>query len=257
MTTINEVRKWWSDRPCNVRYSDAEVGTKQYFDECDKKKLIVGPHVAGFAQYDRWKGKRVLEIGTGIGHDAIRFAQAGAIYTGLEYSKPSLDLTCERFRLFRQRGRFFLWNAEDLDALIPGEEFDLIYSFGVIHHTPDPRKVVSAVRERMHRNSEFRMMLYAKDSWKNAMIEAGLDQPEAQAGCPIAKTYTLDQVYEMLDFTGFATVSIDQTHIFPYEIEAYKRHEYVKQPWFAAMPTEMFAALEKRFGWHLLITARI
>jgi hypothetical protein len=98
-------------------------------------------------------------------------------------------------------------------------------------------------------------MLYAKNSWKNAMIEAGLDQPEAQSGCPIAFTYTHDEVRELL--AGLFTVTeIKQAHIFPYVIEKYVKYEYERQPWFQAMPQEVFAALERSFGWHTLITAK-
>ncbi len=98
-------------------------------------------------------------------------------------------------------------------------------------------------------------MLYASNSWKHAMIEAGLDQPEAQSGCPIAFTYTRQQVADMLRAASFNPVSIEQDHIFPFVVEKYVRYEYELQPWFAAMPKPMFQALERQFGWHLLISA--
>ena len=53
------------------------------------------------------------------------------------------------------------------------------------------------------------------------MIEVGFDQPEAQSGCPIALTYTHDDVLTLLDAAGFSVVSITQEHIFPYVIEKY------------------------------------
>ena len=98
------------------------------------------------------------------------------------------------------------------------------------------------------------MMLYAAHSWKSAMIEAGFDQPEAQSGCPIAFTYDADGVHTLLE-GKFRVKSIEQDHIFPYIVENYVNYEYIPQPWFAAMPKEMFGALEKHFGWHLLIKA--
>jgi hypothetical protein len=115
---------------------------------------------------------------------------------------------------------------------------------------------VREVRRLVRPDGEFRLMLYAKDSWKDAMIEAGLDQPEAQSGCPIAFTYTRDEVMALLEPAGFRVVSMWQDHIFPYVIEKYVRYEYELQPWFAAMPHAMFRALEKRFGWHMLIVAK-
>ena len=84
------------------------------------------------------------------------------------------------------------------------------------------------------------------------MIDAGLDQPEAQAGCPIATTYTREMIDDLLGGL-FRVVSAEQAHIFPYRIEKYVRYEYEAEPWFAAMPREMFEALERKLGWHYLI----
>jgi hypothetical protein len=87
------------------------------------------------------------------------------------------------------------------------------------------------------------------------MIEAGFDQPEAQSGCPVAFTYTQDDVKSLLQ--GFKSIDIRQEHIFPFVIEKYVKYEYEIVPWFASMPKDMFAALERSLGWHLLITAHL
>src|SRR5207253_3468289 len=129
------------------------------------------------------------EVGCGIGTDAVNFARAGADYTAVELSKASLDIARKRFEVFGLGGRFLMGNAQTLTELLPNEYFDLVYSFGVIHHTPNPRAAVEQIRRAMSSGGEFRCMLYAKHSWKHLMIEAGLDQPEAQTGCPIATTF--------------------------------------------------------------------
>ena len=88
------------------------------------------------------------------------------------------------------------------------------------------------------------------------LIDAGFDQPEAQYGCPIAYTYSEDDIRELLG-DAFKIVSMTQDHIFPYQIEPYKQGEYIKQPWFENMPVQVFRVLEKRLGWHLMITAKL
>ncbi len=60
----------------------------------------------------------------------------------------------------------------------------------------------------------------------------------------------------MMDRAGFKATSIENDHIFPYIVEKYVKYEYEPQPWFRAMPKQMFKALEKALGWHLLIKAR-
>jgi SAM-dependent methyltransferase len=253
--SIDDVKSFWDRRPCNLRHSARPVGSREYFDEVEARKYFVEPHIPGFAQFERWRGKRVLEIGCGLGTDAVNFARAGAVYTGIELSAVSLALAEKRFALYGLTGEFHHCNAEALGAVCAPASFDLVYSFGVIHHTPDQRAVVEQARRVIRPDGELRIMLYARNSWKAIMIEAGLDQPEAQSGCPIATTYTRDRLDRLLAGL-FEVVAAEQAHIFPYVIDKYVRYEYEVAPWVRAMPPAMFQALERRLGWHYLIVAK-
>jgi len=251
--TIEEVKRFWDDRPCNVRHSSKISGTLEYFEEIHKKRYFVEPHILRFANFPEWKGKKVLEIGCGIGTDAVSFAKSGAHYTGVELSETSLDLAKKQFQVYDIYGKFYLGNAEELCSFLPEKKYDLIYSFGVIHHSPIPENIFSGIEKYLVDGGVLKVMLYAKYSWKNYMIEVGLDQPEAQFGVPIANTYTKNEIITMMK--GYDIRKIEQAHIFPYLIEPYKKGEYIKQPWISCMPPEMFKVFEKKLGWHLLITA--
>jgi SAM-dependent methyltransferase len=157
--------------------------------------------------------------------------------------------------MFGLPGTFVCQNAEGLDRVLPNAAFDLIYSFGVIHHTPNPRAVIEAARKLIRPDGELRIMVYARHSWKAIMIEEGFDQPEAQSGCPIALTYTPDDARTLLDGL-FEVTEVGQAHIFPYVVEKYVKYEYEPHPWFKSMPPELFQALERHLGWHLLVVAR-
>ena len=252
--TIDEIRNYWNNRPCNIRHSTSEVGTEQYFNEVEARKYMVEPHIPLFADFKRWNGKTVLEVGCGIGTDATNFARNGAVYSAIELSSESINLAKKRFDTFDLKGNFISGNAEELSSLVPTSHFDLVYSFGVIHHTPDPCAVIKEIRKVIKPDGELRIMLYAQNSWKSIMIDEGFDQPEAQSGCPIAFTYTNDEVRELLK--GFEITSITQDHIFPYVIEKYINYEYEKLPWIQSMPEEVFRAMERNLGWHLMITAK-
>lgn len=253
--SIEDVRRFWDARPCNVQHSHKPRGTREYFDEVEHKKFMAEPHIPAFCEFDRWKNKRVLEIGAGIGTMAINFARVGAEYTGVELSGESLALTQQRFDVYGYTGRFYQGDAEKLRDFVPQELYDLVFSWGVIHHSPNPGMILAQARDYLAPGSVLKIMVYAADSWKNYMIQAGLDQPEAQHGCPIAYTYTADQLINMMG-PGFTDITVTQDHIFPYEIESYKQGRYQRQPWFEAMPQEMFRILERRLGWHLMLTAR-
>lgn len=255
MPNIKDVVTYWNSRPCNIRHSSKEIGTLEYFQEVESKKLFVEPHIIPFSNFPFWKNKSVLEIGCGLGTMAINFAKEGSQYTAVELSNESLALTRRRFEVYGYKGDFYLGNAEELTSFLPKKKYDLVYSFGVIHHSPNPRKIIEEIRSYMNKDSILKLMIYAKDSWKDVMIESGFDQPEAQSGCPIAFTYTKQEAINLLK--GFDILEIKQDHIFPYQIEPYRKGEYVKQPWFKDMPKDMFKALEQRFGWHMLITAKV
>jgi SAM-dependent methyltransferase len=256
--SIESVKAYWDARPCNIRHSKKPLGSKEYFDEVETRKYYVEPHIPGFAQFARWKGKRVLEVGCGIGTDTINFARAGAQVTAVDLSTESLAVAKQRAEVFgfKEQVKFDQADAERLSETVPVERYDLVYSFGVIHHTPQPARAAAQIRKFMGPDSELRLMVYAKNSWKSLMIEAGFDQPEAQSGCPVAFTYTHDEVRQEL-LQGYEVQSIEQEHIFPFVIEKYIKYEYEIVPWFAAMPREMFRALEKSLGWHKLVVARL
>ena len=252
---IVDVETFWDQRPCNIRHSPKEFGGREYFDEVERRKYFVEPHIPGFAEFPRWRGRKVLEVGCGIGTDAVNFARAGADYTGVELSAKSLEVAQRRFEVYGLHGRFLKANAEELTSVVPAGTYDLVYSFGVIHHTPHPERAVECIKRYMGPDSEFRLMLYSRHSWKGLMIRLGVDQPEAQRGCPIAKTFSYADVRRLLE--GFRILDMRKDHIFPYVVEKYVRYEYERVPWFRWMPAWMFRRLERRLGWHTLIRCKL
>ena len=252
---MQQIIDYWNRRPCNIRHSDKAFLSKEYFDEVECRKYFVEPHIPKFANFEKWNGKKVLEIGCGIGTDAVNFAKNGAFYTGIDISDESLNITKERFNIYGLKGNFYNLDAQNIDELKQvGNNFDLIYSFGVIHHSPDPNKIIQNCTELLAENGCLKIMVYASNSWKNIMISDNLDQPEAQSNCPIAFTYTHDELRNMLLINNLKNIDIQQTHIFPYKIEKYKKYEYEFEDWFKCMPDNMFKLLETKLGWHLCVT---
>src|SRR5215470_14252790 len=127
---IEAVEAFWNRRPCNIRHSPEPVGSRKYFDEVEQRKHFVEPHIPAFAQFERWTGKRVLEVGCGIGTEAVNFARHGADYTGVELSKSSLELTRQRFAVYGLNGQLIQCNAEQLSRHVPSNHYDLVYSLG-------------------------------------------------------------------------------------------------------------------------------
>src|SRR6202162_3890893 len=157
---ITKVRDYWNSRPCNIAHSPQPVGTREYFDEVEARKYLVEPHTPGFAEVEKWRGKKVLEIGCGIGTDTVNFARHGARLTSVDLSEKSLELAHQRARVYgvQDQVQFYRGNAEELSSFVPIEPYDLIYSFGVIHHTPHPERVLEQLRQYARSGTTVKIM---------------------------------------------------------------------------------------------------
>jgi 2-polyprenyl-3-methyl-5-hydroxy-6-metoxy-1,4-benzoquinol methylase len=269
---IARVQEYWNSRPCNIRHSTAPIGTKEYFDQVEARKYFVEYHIPGFAEFERWRSKKVLEIGCGIGTDTINFARAGAQVTTVDLSDKSMELARQRAAVFglEDRIRFCPGDAEQLSAFVPADPYDLIYSFGVIHHTPHPEAVLEQLRQYTRPGTTIKIMVYHRRSWKVGWIlltegkgqfwklsELVAKNSEAQTGCPVTYIYTRREGRQLLERHGFRVTDVRVEHIFPYRISDYVKYQYVKEWYFRWMPQPFFRALERRLGWHLLLTGQV
>ena len=268
--TVEEVRSYWDRRPCNLRHSPKPVGTREYFDEVEARKYFVEPHIPRFAQFERWRGKKVLEIGCGIGTDTTNFARHGAKVTAVDLSPQSLELARKRIEVYglQHQVSFYSGTAEELNRFVPVEPYDLIYSFGVIHHTPHPERVVEQMRHYAKPGTTIKLMVYYRRSWKVFWILMGYGKgqfwkleelvaqhSEAQTRCPVTYTYTREEGRRLIESSGFHLTAAFVDHIFPYRIPEYVKYEYVKGfPWNVA-PDRLTRWMEQHFGWHLCLTA--
>jgi SAM-dependent methyltransferase len=271
MVPIERVKSYWNARPCNIRHSPAPVGTKEYFDQVEWRKYFVEPNIPKFAQFERWKDKKVLEIGCGIGTDTMNFARAGAKVTAVDLSTESLKIAKKRAEVFglTDRIEFYEANAERLSEYVPPQAYDLVYSFGVIHHSPHPERIIEQIRQHyVHQDSTLKIMVYHRYSWKVLWMllqeklqfwkldEIIAKHSEAQTGCPVTYAYTRRSVEDLIG-DGFVIQEKFVEHIFPYKISKYVKYEYEKEWYWKLMPRPMFRLLERTIGWHLCVTARV
>jgi 2-polyprenyl-3-methyl-5-hydroxy-6-metoxy-1,4-benzoquinol methylase len=267
---LQDVRDYWDRRPCNIRHSDKPVGSAEYFDEVEWRKYFVEPHIPGFAEFERWHGKRVLEIGCGIGTDTINFARNGADVVAVELSRESLDIARKRAEVYGLEDRitFYLGNAEELTRVVPDRDFDLIYSFGVIHHTPHPELVMEEIRKLTRLGTTVKVMVYHRRSWKVLWMlltygrgrvwklpELVAKYSEAETGCPVTYSYTRAEGRRLVRRAGLTNIQTSVDHIFPFRISDYVKYRYVWNWYFRWMPKPLFQWLQSRYGWHLCMTA--
>lgn len=254
MNLDEKIINYWDKQPCNILHGTSAVGTPEYFREVSERRYLVEPHIPEFAGFHLWQGKRVLEIGCGIGSDAEEFVKHGAEYVGIDISAESISMCRQRFDTLGLEGEFYVHNCDH--GLEQFGQFDLVYAYGVLHHYPNPLRSVNYIGHALVTGGEFRFMVYAKNSWKYAMIQKGLDQFEAQAGCPYAEAYTESQIKDLMKPNKWSIERLRQSHCFMYNIEEYKKGNYVLEPWFASMPEAVRDAVDEYLGWHYLVKAK-
>lgn len=267
---IETIKNYWNNKPCNINHSKYEIGTIEYFNEVEEKKYFVESHIKDFADFNKWKNKEVLELGCGIGTDSINFAKAGANLTIIELSDESLKLCKKRFELYNLNATFICGNIENLSDYIKNKKFDLIYSFGVIHHTLEPKKVINGIYELLKKDGEFRFMVYSKISYKLfwLMMENNIKdlqegfkfickQSESQENCPMTYIYDFDDIQNKLLDNRFEIIKIWKDHIFTYDIPNYKNNIYIKDNYWKNISDDDIKKISKDLGWHTLVIAKL
>jgi len=178
-TTLKErVRAFWQANPCGIKFADAEPGTRRFYELVEAHRYASEWHIPIAADFRAARGLKVLEIGCGLGTDGAQFAEAGADYTGVDLTDAAVDLARKRFELFDLTGSFQTADAENLE--FADESFDLVYSHGVLHHTPDTAKAIREVYRVLRPGGRAIVMLYHRDSYNYRLNISVLRRAGAQ-----------------------------------------------------------------------------
>jgi SAM-dependent methyltransferase len=157
------VRLHWEAEPCGTSTTEAPFGTPEFFAEVERERYRLEPYVRSFAQFERWRGKRILEVGVGLGTDFVQFVRAGADAVGVDLTEAAVGAVRQRLAQEELTAEILVGDAERLPFM--DESFDFVYSYGVLHHTPNTRKAVEEVRRVLRPDGEARIMLYSRRSW--------------------------------------------------------------------------------------------
>jgi len=158
-----QVAEFWDRGSCGISVTAAEKYSRQYFDEIEEYRYQVEAEIFSFAQFIRYHGKRVLEVGIGAGTDFLQWIRAGAEAYGI-------DLTEESVRNVQQRLSAYGMKAADVrvsDAEnLPYQDnfFDLVYSWGVIHHTENTIKALEEIIRVAKPGGAIKIMVYNRRS---------------------------------------------------------------------------------------------
>src|SRR5688572_17592225 len=221
-------REQWSQDPCGAESDgEKEFGTRQYFDEVERVRYQkYAPWMPELMGFNSFAGARLLEVGCGMGTDLLQFARGGAICTGADLTSRSIEISRRHFKLYDIPGDFLITDGERLP--FPDESFEVVYSNGVLHHTPDTAGAVREIHRVLRPGGTAKVMLYYRHSlnyWGEMILHRGLLRGELlrgrspeeimsrwveyseQEGRPLVKVYSRPQAKAM--FSEFKKVDFE------------------------------------------------
>lgn len=165
----DEVQAYWEGGngygPCGT---DAEIVgehkkfSKEWFEAVETHRYEVEPFIHSIAQFTRHRGKKILEIGVGAGTDHLQWARAGADLYGVDLTEAAIETTRKRLEIYGLSS-----NLKRIDAeILPFEDgyFDVVYSWGVIHHSEHPENIIKEIHRILKPGGAFHGMFYQRPS---------------------------------------------------------------------------------------------
>lgn len=265
------VKDHWEQETCGVRYGDGEERLA-WFRTIAEKRYELEPYIPDFAQFAEGQGKKVLEIGVGAGSDFLNWARNAGHATGVDLTEAGIALTRERLTLEQiDPARFALQPADAENLPFETGSFDIVYSWGVLHHTPDTRKAYSEVLRVLKPGGRMRTMVYQVPSWTGFMLyllhgvakgKIGLGQRGAMyahlesAG---TKSYTVAEARELATSLGYKDVVVS-TKLGPGDLLTIAPSaRYNSWPFklaFMFWPRWLIRMLGDKYGLYLLLEGR-
>jgi SAM-dependent methyltransferase len=205
----NEVRQFWDADPCGSRYLEQ----RQDFEAHARTRYALEPYIADFANFKSARGLKVLEVGVGMGADYLEWLKAGAHATGVDLSPASIERARLRCELAGYNADLQVADAENLP--FPADSFDVVYSYGVMHHSPDTPRCIREAWRVLKPSGQARIMVYHHPSltglalwlrygiWRGKSLRQSVfDHLES----PGTKTYTQKEALSLMP--GFQDVDV-------------------------------------------------
>jgi SAM-dependent methyltransferase len=159
---LSAVAAHWEAEPCGTRELPPD-DRRRFFEQLERERYALEPYIPRLARFEQGRGKRVLEIGVGAGTDFVQWVRGGAIATGIDLTSRGVELTRERLALEELSADVRQANAEALP--FPDGAFDHVYSWGVLHHSPNTPRAIAEVHRVLRPGGTATVMIYHRHAW--------------------------------------------------------------------------------------------
>lgn len=159
----SEVARYWNQASCGTDHIHEPKFSWNYFEKIEAHRYAVEPEIFSFAQFTRFSGAKVLEVGVGAGTDFIQWVRAGALAYGIDLTEEALENVQRRLGIYGLKAQEIrIADAENLPY--SSHFFDLVYSWGVIHHSPNTKKCLEEIIRVVKPNGTIKLMIYNRHS---------------------------------------------------------------------------------------------
>ncbi len=162
------VHDFWNQASCGEALYLGDTDRAGYTAQAEARYNLEGEMIFGLAQFTQCRGLKVLEIGVGLGADHQKFAEAGAELYGIDLTERAVEHTRRRLEVFGLTSQLSVGDAENLD--FPDGTFDRVYSWGVLHHSPNTPRAITEVFRVLKCGGKARIMIYHKWSMIGLML---------------------------------------------------------------------------------------
>jgi ubiquinone/menaquinone biosynthesis C-methylase UbiE len=159
-----QVRDFWNVQSCDTQVARASRFSREYFEQIEGFRYFDQSFIHSFAQFTRYRGKRLLEVGFGAGTDFIQWLRAGARVSGVDLTEEAIENVRHRIEVYGLPTPENLQVADAENLPFESDTFDLGYSFGVLHHTPNTEKALRELVRVIRPGGELKIMLYNRHS---------------------------------------------------------------------------------------------
>ena len=160
---IRDVEGFWNTETCGAQFVECYRDERDYFRQYRKLRYETEWHIPLLIPFSELNNKKVLEIGCGNGADGAMFAINGALYTGVDLTETAIEATKKHFEIEGLNGVFQVENVEKLS--FSDQCFDLVYSYGVLHHTPNPDVAIGEIFRVLKPGGKVIVMIYNRQSF--------------------------------------------------------------------------------------------
>jgi len=159
-----EVRRFWNRASCDTEVANSPKFSHEYFEEIESFRYVDQAFIHSFAQFTRYRGKKVLEVGFGAGTDFVQWLRAGSLASGVDLTQEALDNLLHRIKVYGLPSPEKIQIADAEHLPFESNSFDLGYSFGVLMLAPDTEKAIKELVRVVVPNGEIKIMLYNRHS---------------------------------------------------------------------------------------------